>query len=180
MIADPNETVIVKFTGEEGNEVKYVVQDKMIMTNFYNHLYNGDGNFPQHACGMERYIILDDNYATGNTMEGMWELLRNVRYTQTYDVNTEPFWCSEFYDTLKIPDFDKYPQSYWTKEKVLEQEEPQKEIAAYEEYVKTGTYNPEDGLWFTTHNSTYDIANKTLWVTIREKYDKHYEFKLGK
>lgn len=36
----------------------------------------------------------------------------------------------------------------------------------------------DDGLWFTSHNSTYDIANKTLWVTIREKYEKHYDFKL--
>ena len=178
MIADPNKTVIVEFTGEKDNEVKYVESEKPIMTNFYNHLYTTPDSFPQHACGIERYRILEKSYDTGNTMEGMWELLKKVRYTQTYDTSVEPFWCSEYYDTLKIPDFDKHPQSYWMKDKVLAEEKPKKEVKAYEEYAKTGKYNPGDGLWFTSHNSTYDIANKTLWVTIREKYGKHYEFQL--
>lgn len=178
MIADPNKTVIVEFTGEKGEEVKFVEQKQMIMTNFYNHLYNGDGNFPQHACGIERYVILEKNYATSNTMEGMWNLLKMVRYTLSYDTNVEPFWCSEYYDTAKIPDFDKYPQSYWMKDKVLAEEKPKKEVKAYEEYAKTGKYDPEDGLWFTTHNSTFDIQNRILCVTIRELYDKRYSFRL--
>ncbi len=181
MIADPNETVIVEFTGEEGNEVKYVTPDdtfKPIMTNFYNHLYTTPGLFPKHVCGMERYMILKDNYATGGTMEGMWNLLKMVRYTQSYDENVNPFWCSEYYDTAKIPTFDQQPQSYWTKDKVLAEKEPRKEVDAYAEYAKTGKYNPEGDLWFTSHNSTYDIANKALWVTVREKYENHYEFKL--
>ncbi len=186
MIADPNKTVIVEFTGEKGNEVKFVEQEQMIMTNFYNHLFKEENflrdrsinNFPNHSCGMERYFILSDNYATGNSMQGMWDLLKKVKYTQAYDTTVDPFWCSEYYDTPKIPTFDEHPMSYWTKEKVLKEEEPQKEIAAYEKYKATGEYNLDDGLWFTTHNSTYDIANKTLWVTVREKYEKHYEFKL--
>lgn len=186
MIADPNETVIVEFTGEKGNEVKYVTQNQMIMTNFYNHLFDEEKflsdykttNFPAHACGIERYMILSDNFNLANSMLGMWDLLKKVRYTQTYDVNVNPFWCSEYYDVAKIPSFDEYPMSYWTKDKVLAEEEPAKEVAAYEKYAATGEYNEEDGLWFTSHNSTYDIANKTLWVTIREKYDKHYEFML--
>ncbi len=180
MIADPNETVIVEFTGEKGAEVKYTVQDKMIMTNFYNYQFARDGKFPKHACGMERYDILEKNYAGSNSMEGMWNLLRMVRYTQTYDVNVNPFWCSEYYDTPKIPTYDDYedPLQYWTKEKVLAEAKPQKEVAAYAEYAKTGKYNLEDGLWFTTHNSTYDIAKKIIWVTVREKYDKRYSFQL--
>lgn len=181
MIADPTNTVIVEFTGES-TKVKYTgpgeMDDKMIMTNFYNYQFVRDGRFPNHACGMERYNILAENYDIGNSMEGMWNLLKMVRYTQSYDVNVEPFWCSEYYDTPKIPTFDNYPMEYWTKEKVLAEEEPQKEIAAYEVYKATGKYNLEDGLWFTTHNSTYDIANRALRVTIRENYDKYYDFKL--
>ena len=111
-------------------------------------------------------------------MEGMWNLLKMVRYTQSYDVNIDPFWCSEYYDTSKIPDFDKHLMSYWTKDKVLAEDKPKKEVAAYEKYAKTGKYNPDDGLWFTTHNSTYDIANKVLWVTAREKYESRYTFVL--
>ena len=55
---------------------------------------------------------------------------------------------------------------------------PATEVEAYKVYEETGGYDPELNLWFTAHNSTYDIANKTLWVTVREKYEKHYEFKL--
>lgn len=178
MIADPVNTVIVEFTGEKGSEVKFTVPEKLIMTNFYNYQYERDKKFPNHACGIERYHILSDNYAISNSMEGMWQLLKMVHYTQEYDVNTDPFWCSEFYDILKIPTFDEHPMEYWTKDKILAEEIPQHEIAAYAEYAKTGKYDPADGLWFTSHNSTYDIANKSLWVTIREKYEKHYEFKL--
>lgn len=182
MIADPTETVVVEFTGIEGSEVIYTEYSDYtnlpIMTNFYNFQYEITGQYPPHACGIERYEILKENYDSSNTMEGMWNLLKMVHYTQSYKESTNPFWCSEFYD--KIPTFDNYenPIEYWTKEKILEQEEPKKEVEAYKVYERTGQYNLEDGLWFTSHNSTYDIANKALWVTIREKYENHYEFNL--
>ena len=174
-------------------ENEHFVDDKPIMTNFY--LYGFDGNtstafykeddynssettLTKYSAGIERYDILSENYASSNSMEGMWNLLKMVRYTQEYDVNTDPFWCSEFFDTAKIPTFDEHPMEYWTKDRILAEEIPQEEIAAYEEYAATGKYDPEAGLWFTAHNSTYNIADKSLWVTIREKYEKHYEFKL--
>ena len=174
MIADADNTVVVEFTGEKGSEVKFV--ETNIMTNFYHHMYEASGEYPPHACGVERYEILKANYNSANTMEGMWELLKKVHFTQTYRESTEPFWCSEYYDA--IPSFEEHPMEYWTKEKVLEQEMPAREVEAYEVFEKTGEYDPKDGLWFTTHNSTYDIANRSLWVTIREKYEKRYEFKL--
>ena len=174
MVADPTKNVIVEFTGEKGSEVKFT--ETNIMTNFYNYQFAKDGVFPPHACGVERYQILKDNYASSNSMEGMWNLLKMVRYTQAYKVSTEPFWCSEYYDV--IPSFDEHPREYWTKEKILEQEMPVIEVEAYKVYEKTGEYDPENNLWFTSHNSTYDIANKALWVTIREKYEKHYDFRL--
>ena len=174
MIADAASTVIVEFTGDKGSEVKFI--ETKIMTNFYNHLYEAAGDYPPHACGVERYEILKANYNGGNTMEGMWELMKKVQYTQTYKVSTDPFWCSEYYDV--IPSFDEHPREYWTKEKILEQEMPVIEVEAYKVYEKTGEYDPKLNLWFTAHNSTFDIANRSLWVTIRENYEKHYEFKL--
>ena len=174
MIADADNTVIAEFTGEKGSEVKYI--ETNIMTNFYNHLYEAAGEYPPHACGVERYEILKAGYDSGNTMEGMWELLKKVQYTQTYKESTEPFWCSEYYDV--IPSFDEHPVEYWTKEKILEQEMPATEVEAYKVYEENGKYDPELNLWFTAHNSTYDIADRTLWLTIRENYEKHYEFKL--
>ena len=80
MIADPDNTVVVEFTGEEGSEVKFVETD--IMTNFYNHMYEATGEYPPHACGVERYEILKAGYDSANTMEGMWELLKRVQFTQ--------------------------------------------------------------------------------------------------
>lgn len=174
MIADAENTVIVEFTGEKGSEVKFI--ETNIMTNFYNHLYEAAGGYPQHACGVERYEILKANYEGSNTMQGMWELMKKVQYTQAYKESTEPFWCSEYYDV--IPSFDEQSREYWTKEKVLEQEMPAIEVEAYKVYEETGKYDPELNLWFTAHNSVYDIANRILWVTIREKYENHYEFKL--
>jgi len=183
MIADPQRTVVVEFTGEE-EKVKFTETE--IMTNFYNYQYANNVNngvpqekaYPRHACGIERYEILKANYALATSKVTMWELLKKVHYTQAYDTSANPFWCSEYYDTAKIPTFDSKPVEYWTKERILEQAEPQKAIAAYENYKRTGTYNPEDGIWFTTHNSTYDIANKTLRVTARENYGKYYDFNL--
>lgn len=170
MIADANNTVIVEFTGEKGAEVKYIEEN--IMTNFYNHLYKANGVFPPHACGVERFEILKANYDSANTMQGMWELLKRVQYTQAYNESTEPFWCTEHTDAVPGGDIT------WSKQQLLEQTEIQKMLKAYKVYEQSGEYNPEDGMWFTAHNSTYDIQNKTLWVTVREKYGSHYQFKL--
>ncbi len=170
MIADADNNVIVEFTGEKGSEVKYI--ETNIMTNFYNHMYEATGAYPPHACGVERYEILKANYDGGNTMQGMWELMKKVQYTQAYDESTEPFWCTEHIDGVPGGDIT------WTKEQLLQEAETQKMLNAYKVYEQTGEYNPADGMWFTAHNSVYDIANRTLWVTVREKYEKHYEFKL--
>ena len=67
---------------------------------------------------------------------------------------------------------------YWTREKILEQEMPAIEVDAYKVYERTGEYDLKNNLWFTAHNSTYDIAGRSLWVTIRENYEKHYEIRL--
>ncbi len=170
MIADADNNVIVEFTGDKDSPVKYI--ETNIMTNFYNHMYAAYGKYPPHACGVERYEILKANYAGGNTMQGMWELLKKVQYTQAYKESTEPFWCSEHTDGIEGADIS------WTKEQILQEAETQKMLKAYKVYEQTGEYNPADGMWFTAHNSTYDIANRTLWVTVREKYEKHYDFKL--
>ena len=170
MIADADNTVIAEFTGEKGSEVKFI--ETNIMTNFYNHLYEAAGDYPPHACGVERYDILKANYEGSNTMQGMWELMKKVQYTQAYKESVEPFWCSEHIDGVPGADIS------WTKEQILHEAEIQKMLKAYKVYEQTGEYKPEDGMWFTAHNSVYDIANRTLWVTVREKYEKHYEFKL--
>lgn len=162
MIGDPNRTVVLEYIDN-----KAVIMDQNIMTNF---LVNVPELTP-HADGIERYEIIKEHFDEGATMEGMWNLLRRVKFTQAYDPTLVPFWKSEFCGeegrTIATP-----------VEEILAGEADQKAFADMKNYLETGYYTPEMRLWYTTHNSTYDIANKTLWLTIRENYEKRYEFSL--
>ncbi len=181
MIADENSTVIVEFTGEG---VKFAEQEQWIMTDFYNHLFEEENflrgrsinNFPHHAIGLERYFILSDSYATAGTKEGMAELLESVTYTKTYDKNTDPFWCSEFYRTDMVPTFDEHPMSYWTKEKVLAEDAPKNLLEKYAAYEADGTYDSTDGLKHTAHSSVYNMKDKTLTVSFGDGQESVYTF----
>lgn len=162
MIADPENTVVLEFIDNQA-----VYTETNIMTNF---LVATLPEYTPHADGVERYDILKANYAEGETMEGMWNLLRRVRFSQAYDPTTEPFWVSEnFTEPFNI----QTPEA-----EVIASEKVQTDIANFKHFAETGEYSADMHLWFTVHNSTYDIANRTLWVTIRENYDHHYEFKL--
>ncbi|MCQ2336713.1 MAG: linear amide C-N hydrolase [Paludibacteraceae bacterium] len=173
MIADENKTVIVEFL--EGDTK---VTETNIMTNFYNYQYALTGEYPLHGCGIERYKILSDNYNSGNSMEGMWNLMKMVQYTKTYSLETDPFWCSEYYDVVWDEDGNQGNTS-WTKEEILAEPVPQIEMVAYQIYKDTGIYDPENNLWHTTHNSVFNIKTKELWVTVHEKYGYIHKFKLN-
>lgn len=162
MVADPEKTVVVEFVGDS-----MVVTPNNIMTNF---LVCSLPEMTPHADGIERYQILKDNYAEGNTMQGMWNLLKRVRYSLTYDLDNTPFWASEYTDggfTINSP-----------VDSIKNSEKVQQGAACFKRFLETGKYKLEDALWHTTHNSTYDIKNRKLWVTIREDYEHHYEFSL--
>lgn len=162
MIGDPHRNVILEYVDN-----KAVFVDGNIMTNF---LVSELPVYTPHADGMERYDILSENYAEGCTMEGMWNLLRRVRFSQAYDPETKPFWKSEFVGE---------PYNINTPlEEILANPQVQADIANFKNFKETGYYTPEMHLWYTLHNSTYDIENKTLWVTIHEDYEHRYEFKL--
>lgn len=164
MIGDPNKNVILEFVDN-----KAVFVDGNIMTNF---LVSKLPEYTPHADGIERFDIIKEHYAEGETMEGMWNLLKRVRFSQAYDPETKPFWKSEF---TGEPNDINTPL-----EEILANPAFQKDFENFANFLSTGYYTPDMHLWFTVHNSTYDIANKTLWVTIREDYDHRYEFTLDK
>ncbi len=146
----------------------------------YLYLYEKTGKYPDFGCGTERYDILKENYEKKkNTMDDMYELLKMVQYTHSYKMKTTPFWCSEFYD--KIGKIDGKPVNAKTpREKIINDTLVQRQIVEYEKYERSKgkSYNDKAGLWFTTHNTTYDIENRRMWVTIREHYESRYEFQL--
>lgn len=164
MIGDPEKTVVLELIDN-----KAIIKEQSIMTNFYVNLLP---DFTPHADGIERYNILKENFAEGGeSMQGMWNLLRRVRFSQAYDPATTPFWKSEFYEGL--------PYTIDTPlETILADSTVQENLTNFKHYKETGEYTPEMGLWYTEHNSTYDIQARKLWVTVHEDYDNHYEFSL--
>ena len=126
-------------------------------------------NFPvltPHACGVERYAILKEHYAEGGeSAEGMARLMERVKYTQTYEAATEPFWYTEYTEgNLTIAnapmDFKAVVQS---------------SIDTYKLHDRNIQPN---NFWQTWHTAVYDLANRTLRLNIQEDYSRHFDFKL--
>lgn len=163
MIGDPEKTIILEYVDN-----KAVIVEHNIMTNF---LVCKLPEFTEHADGTERFDILEKNYQMGGeSMEGMWNLLRMVRFSKAYDPQTEPFWISEFYsDTVT---------NRSSVEEVLADEAVKSNIENFQHFKLTGEYTPQMHLWFTVHNSTYDIEKRKLRLTIREDYEHTYDFQL--
>ncbi len=153
MLSDEKETYIIECI--DGELVARKDTDN-IMTNFYVN-YGRDSRFfrqaaqqgqtvagktyrdfpilTPHACGVERYAILKEHYAEGRaSAEAMAHLMERVKYTQSYEGDTSPFWYTEFaegnltiantpmdfkaavqqsMDTYKLHDRNIQPHNYW-------------------------------------------------------------------
>ena len=125
-------------------------------------------NFPiltPHACGVERYAILKEHYAEGaESAEGMARLMERVKYTQAYEADTEPFWYTEYNESLTTANT---PADF---KAVINQ--------MMDTYKLHDREIQPNNFWQTWHTSVYDIANKTLRLNVQEDYTKHYDFEL--
>lgn len=169
MIADKNKTYVVEFIDN-----KLVAEEKtgneQIMTNYYVNL----DYLTENSAGVERYNILQQNYAEGNSFEGMWKLLQRVKYSNAYLGTKENAWYSEFLTQSVISKLDDEQ----VKNEALEGLANVKD--GYLEARKNEQRNPANlSYWITTHNSTYDIAQRKLRVTVQENYDQYFEFTLN-
>ena len=155
MISDPQETYVVEIINNE-----IVARPQYIMTNY--HLFYD--SIPNYAIGVERYDILKEHYNEGGeSMEGMWNLMERVRYTNTFDANNK--WYSEIASDgniihSEIPQYQSIldsalysAQNAWAEEKA---------------YIKQHGFRKDTQWWDTAHNTIYDIANKKIWVTLHE------------
>ena len=184
MLADEKETYIIECI--DGELVARNDTDN-IMTNFYvnyapntryaKHIaktgqtvagktYKGFPILTPHACGVERYAILKEHYAEGGeSAEGMARLMERVKYTRSYEPDTEPFWYTEFTEgDLTIANA---PTDF---KEVLQKD--------FNTYKLRDRNNQPDNFWQTWHTAVYDLANRTLRLNIQEDYSKHYDFKL--
>lgn len=169
MIADENKTYVVEFIDN-----KLVAEEKtgneQIMTNYYVNL----DSLTENSAGVERYNIIQQNYDEGNSFDGMWKLLQRVKYSNAYKSDYDNGWYSEFITQSVISNFDN--------------EQVKNEALKAFQDVKDGYWaarekeqrNPANMIyWLTTHNSTYDIAQRKLRVTVQEDYDNYYEYTLN-
>ena len=165
MISDSVETYVVEIINNT-----IVAKPQYIMTNYFVNM----DTIPNHALGVERYNILAEHYAEGGTsMEGMWNLMKRARYTDSYYAKNK--WYSEIAAVYGI-NYKDIPSNYDTLDRILEEQEA--EWIVEKEYVERNGLRADTPWWDTSSNSVYDIKNKVLWVTLHEWYDKRYEFKL--
>lgn len=184
MLCDEKETYIIECI--DGELIARNDTDN-IMTNFYinyapdtpyvKHVsqtgqtvagktYVGFPVLSPHACGVERYAILKEHYAEGaESAEGMAHLMERVKYTQSYEADTDPFWYTEFTGgdlTISSAPADFLPTIK----------------SAIDTYILHDRDIQPNNFWQTWHTAVYDLANRTLRLNIQEDYSKHYDFKL--
>ncbi len=184
MLSDEKETYIIECI--DGELVARNDTDN-IMTNFYVN-YGSYSNYSRytarkgqtvvgktyedfpiltpHACGVERYAILKEHYAEGEeSAEAMSHLMERVKYSQSYEAATSPFWYTEFTEgnlTIANTPMDfKAPV--------------QQSMDTYKLHDRNIQPN---NFWQTWHTAVYDLANRTLRLNIQEDYSRHYDFRL--
>lgn len=169
MIADANKTYVVEFFDDgQGNYVHVYekIEDDQVMTNFYLGIPMENLNY---VHGLERYNILKENYNKNvpATRGSMQQLLRLVQYSKAYDITLEHPWRSESLtraqlDTISETAFKSTPEAI--------------QLANDYKYAIQNNvrYPANANFWHTTHNSTYDMANKKLYVYVQEDYSQYF------
>lgn len=157
--------------GEKSYAVEFIDGEMSVietdaLTNFYLTDWNGTvaskvmGNTDEeiaatgltdHAMGLERWNIIQDGKALATSVDAMASLMHSLAYSKSYDVETDPFWYSEFYtNTESYGDLTLYSTA--------------EEMAPY---IQAAIARKE---WITCHTSVYDLSSKTLRVISNEEF----------
>ncbi len=154
---------------------------KPVITNFY--LFK-DLSKQKVPCGVERYGILEANYANAGSAKGMFETMEKVRYSRKYDGKNPSTlagapdlnWYSEYlahmpnyknttgpllYNEFPMNDEDR--QRIWRDIMSLDIE--RNAISKFE----NPRMNPMSA--WTCHTTVYNIKERTMQIVIGEKYD---------
>lgn len=145
-----------------------------IMTNFNNYLMQ-DGIIQDHGIGYERWDLLRDNYAsTPETAEGMQGLMEKVWYTRSYTMKLD----EPNYWTIENPnDYFTAPQMYKHPEVLKDKRYQQVVSKNFADYNNRDKWHTKEcSVWYTTHTSIYDLANRSLSVKLHEGVDGMTEY----
>ena len=169
MISDREKTVMVEFVDNE----MVVLEDEKIATNFYLYNFDKTGKTIQNVPeGIERYNIIADGYDTTSTIEGMMEMLKSIRYSKCYSLDTVPFWYSEYSDS-------EYTSALFGQSDLSDGD--LSKAGAFEGKITDALDNWSKGrnndTWITVYSAVYDMKNLTLSVLNQER-DTQYDFSL--
>ena len=170
MLSDSDRTVVIEFVNNE----MLVLEGETIATNFY--LYDFDKTeetLPRIPEGIERYNIIKNGYEATATEEGMLRMLQSINYSNCYNLNTVPFWYSEYSGgSLDVTMFgdDDISDGNLTK------------AGGYARVIEKGleywSKGRNNNTWITVYSAVYDINNKTL-ALVTQEHDTVYKFSLA-
>lgn len=163
MICDKKDTFIVEIIDN-----KLVCIEQKIMVNFYHSL----PKVTPHGSGVERYQILKENYAEGNTWDGMANLLKRVRYSRAYQLDTQPPWYSEFVGMKDAKSGVELTNDNKPAD-VLPVIQPMNA-----RFVHRDRDSNDKAVWITVSNSTYDLEKRALRLVVQENYNDVFYFSL--
>lgn len=186
LIADKDKSYVVEFDNSKPDGEKLVVlEDESVMTNFYLHLADTDkGIYPDNSMGVERYRKLVDNRSSVNSVETMKELMQSIRFSNSNRLDGEydpgknfdnPYTCLSDH-----PVFGDNPINYANHRENLDEivKIMKRDEAEVTELLKDPELNNPNNLWVTSHNTVFDLENKTMSIAVYERYDKYYDYSL--
>ncbi len=145
-----------------------------IMTNFTNKLMADAGLVQTSGAGYERWDILAAAYPeTEESFDGMTELMKKVWYTQFYTAEADaPGFLMTEIASAKHPAGQLYGNTDYQNT-----EEWESIIAGVkEDFANPDNWHSDNStVWYTTHTSVYNIADKELHLILHEGYDDQNE-----
>lgn len=170
MLADGTKNCVVEFLE---NELVVTVADDIdkasfgtVMTNFTNACMAAEV-MQYHGQGYERFDILSRNYdAAEESFAGMEALMQKVWYSKYYTTpeRSEDYWLSET-ELEGYAAWELYHHyELWDNKDLQDQVASDK--AAWAD--KNNWYNDSTSLWFTVHNSVYNLKEKKFEVLVHE------------
>lgn len=197
LLCDEKENYFVEIMGNELKVTKVEENPiekfrKPIITNFY---LQKDTTQQVIPGGTERYDILSKEYDKANSVSGMFNALKNIRYSRRYEGKNpaeqkekglpDNNWYSEYYCNVTQPKtdeslyFDKNSSRQEMWDKMLKDDVEVNDIAKFQNPRKHPTTQ------WTCHTSVYNIKERTMQVVTGEHYNNILpssttSFKIGK
>lgn len=142
-----------------------------ILTNFSNYLLKNYGTIQSHGIGYERFDLLQANYNSA-TLEDLARMVFGSKmYSEDYSVPnyfwTE--WTNEQFSAEQLITWRDHPE---TRTGTLWNEFVNAYNfghANYDWHILDYDYDYSRNLWYTSHSSIWNLANKTLLLDIDEQ-----------